>query len=79
MISPFTAVILEQHKITDISVCQGVDWSPDYSKMYVTDPGRRKIFSFDFEESIGRIKNQRALVNYKKGKPWCSVRVGSRC
>ena len=64
----FTTVILEQHKISDISVCQAVDWSPDYSKMYMTDSVSRKIFSFDFDESVGRIMNQRVLVNYKKEK-----------
>ena len=36
--------------------------------MYVNDPVSRKIFSFDFDESVGRIMNQRALVNYKKEK-----------
>ena len=34
----------------------------------MTDPVSRKIFSFDFDESVGRVKNQRALVNYKTEK-----------
>ncbi|MEN4042268.1 MAG: SMP-30/gluconolactonase/LRE family protein [Anaerolineaceae bacterium] len=40
----------------------GIDWSPDWRTMYLTDTRRRSIFAYDFDLARGEIANRRALI-----------------
>lgn len=40
----------------------GIDWSPDWRTMYLTDTRRRSIYAYDFDLARGEIANRRALI-----------------
>ena len=50
--------------LTDVSASNGMAWSPDWTKMYYIDTFVKKIYSFDYDESAGRISNQTVAVDY---------------
>jgi len=40
----------------------GIDWSPDFKKMYFTDSANRTIYVYDFDLKNGSIKNKKIFV-----------------
>ncbi|HSV85833.1 MAG TPA: SMP-30/gluconolactonase/LRE family protein [Levilinea sp.] len=40
----------------------GIDWSPDWRTMYLTDTRRRSIYAYDFNLAQGEITNRRVLI-----------------
>jgi L-arabinonolactonase len=40
----------------------GIDWSPDWRTMYLTDTRRRTIYAYDFDLELGEISNRRELI-----------------
>jgi L-arabinonolactonase len=40
----------------------GIDWSPDWRTMYLTDTRRRTIYAYDFDLESGEIANRREWV-----------------
>jgi sugar lactone lactonase YvrE len=40
----------------------GIDWSPDWRTMYLTDTRRRAIFAYDFDLEHGEIGNRREFI-----------------
>lgn len=50
-------------KILDgIGISNGMGFTPDRKQMYFTDSPRGKIYLFDYDLKIGKIKNQRVFV-----------------
>ena len=49
-------------KLQNISVSNGICWSPDKSKMYYTDTLNREIYEYDYIDETSMIKNKRIVV-----------------
>ena len=53
------------HEInTGFHICNGLGWSPDDTRFYLTDSGARIIYTYDFDLSSGNIANKRPLVEF---------------
>lgn len=48
--------------LTDVSISNGLDWSPDGRTFYFTDSSTRRIDAYDFDPDSGCIRNGRMLV-----------------
>ena len=48
--------------LADVSISNGLGWSPDDTKMYYVDTGRQAIDVFDFDVEAGSIHDRRTLV-----------------
>lgn len=57
--------------LPDLTVANGLGWSPDDKTMYFTDSGHGTIYAFDFSIETGAIDNQRvfAQVDAANGVP----------
>jgi len=57
--------------LSDISVSNGLGWSPDNRVMYYIDTPTRRVVAFDFVLETGEIENQRTVVNFfdQEGSP----------
>jgi sugar lactone lactonase YvrE len=47
---------------TGIIQSNGIDWSPDWRTMYLTDTRRRTIYAYDFDLERGEVSNRRELI-----------------
>ena len=54
---------------TNVTVSNGLGWSPDNRTMYYTDSTTRSIFAYDFELETGDISNERIFAHHKIGAP----------
>ena len=50
----------------DLTISNGVDWSPDGGTMYLVDSGPRVIYAFAFDAERGTITNQRVLLSVEE-------------
>jgi sugar lactone lactonase YvrE len=48
--------------LRDVTVSNGIDWSPDGSRMYFTDSATQRVDVFDFDGSSGGITHRRPFV-----------------
>jgi sugar lactone lactonase YvrE len=48
--------------LRDVTISNGLDWSPDGRRMYYIDTPTRRIDVFDYERETGGIRNRRPLV-----------------
>lgn len=57
--------------LSDLTVANGLGWSPDDKTMYFTDSGHGQIYAFDFDVDTGGLDNRRtfARVNPADGVP----------
>jgi sugar lactone lactonase YvrE len=54
---------LQVRKLLDnLSISNGMGWSPDYSTMYLIDSPTKKVFAFDYDLTTGNISNRRVAV-----------------
>ncbi len=44
-----------ERKVGNVSLSNGIAWSPDNTKMYFIDSTKRLIYSFDFEINTGNV------------------------
>lgn len=58
-------------KLEGLHVSNGLGWSQDNTKMYVTDSGKRTIYQFDYDLDSGDITNQQifATLGEDEGSP----------
>jgi sugar lactone lactonase YvrE len=48
--------------LTEVSISNGIDWSPDGRRMYYVDSPTRRIDVFDFDARSGAIADRRTFV-----------------
>lgn len=48
---------------TGLTISNGIGWSPDTTRMYLTDSPRRIIYAYDFDAASGAISNRRPFVH----------------
>lgn len=48
---------------TDLTISNGLGWSPDGATFYLTDSAQHKIFAYDFEPDTGAISHRRVFVD----------------
>jgi sugar lactone lactonase YvrE len=53
----------------DISVSNGLGWSPDNRIMYYADSPTYNIYAYDFEPETGTMSNERVFAHHKVGFP----------
>jgi sugar lactone lactonase YvrE len=67
-------------------VTNGMGWSPDAKRFYLTDSGRRVIYVYDFDLDTGQIHNRRLFIDFStfegtpdglaidsEGALWCAL------
>ncbi len=50
--------------LSDVTVANGMAWSPDNTNMYFIDTFTKKVNVFDFDKQDGSLSNQRIAVDY---------------
>lgn len=55
--------------ISDVSVSNGLGWSPDNATMYYIDSPTRKVSAFDYDAETGDLKRGRTAVEYGPTEP----------
>jgi sugar lactone lactonase YvrE len=53
----------------DVTLSNGVGWSPDDRRMYYVDTATRRMDVFDYDADSGAIRNRRPLVHFAQGLP----------
>lgn len=48
---------------TELTISNGLGWSPDGATFYLTDSAQRKIYAYDFEAATGSIRDRRVLID----------------
>ncbi|MEM9808730.1 MAG: SMP-30/gluconolactonase/LRE family protein [Cyanobacteria bacterium P01_D01_bin.56] len=48
---------------TELSISNGLGWSPDDTTFYLTDSPAQKIYAYDFDLDSGQIHNRRVLID----------------
>jgi sugar lactone lactonase YvrE len=54
--------------LSDVTVSNGLGWSPDNRKMYYIDSPTKKVSSFDYTLSTGEIGNRRTIVDFETAR-----------
>ena len=55
--------------LENITVSNGIAWSPDARTMYYTDTGNRRIDAYDYDANTGAISNRRDFAQISDGWP----------
>ncbi|MXV50155.1 SMP-30/gluconolactonase/LRE family protein [Pedobacter sp. HMF7647] len=76
--------------LTDVTISNGIVWSPDKRTMYYVDTPTGKVDAFDFDNKTGEISNRRTVINVpselgspdgmtidSEGKLWTALWGGS--
>lgn len=48
---------------TELTISNGLGWSPDQSTFYLTDSIEHQIYAYDFDVEAGTIQNRRTLID----------------
>ena len=54
--------------VDNVTLSNGLAWSPDYGKMYYVDTATRRIDVFDFDLDEGRLGNRRPFASVDDGR-----------
>lgn len=54
--------------VSDLTISNGIGWSPDNRTMYLADSRRFQIRAYDFEPDGGTLSNQRILIDSSQSK-----------
>src|SRR5690625_5682459 len=52
-----------ERMIENVTISNGMTWSPDNKVMYYIDTPTRQIVAYDFELGTGSIRNKRAVID----------------
>jgi sugar lactone lactonase YvrE len=52
--------------LSEITISNGLGWSPDNKKMFYIDSARRQVWSFDYSLTTGDISNKQIAVDFVK-------------
>jgi len=52
--------------LTDVTISNGIDWSPDGLLCYYVDSGEHRVDVFDFDVATGELSNRRPFVEIAK-------------
>ncbi len=62
---------LQVHRrVDDVSISNGLAWSPDEKNMYFVDSPTRQCVAFDYDKTTGWISNRRVCVTIPEGEGW---------
>jgi sugar lactone lactonase YvrE len=53
--------------LTDLTISNGLGWSPDGRAMYLNDSGPSVTWAFDYDPATGELSRQRALAHHDTG------------
>lgn len=53
----------------ELTISNGLGWSPDGGTFYLTDSPERKIYAYDFDERTGDLSRRRVLVDLGREAP----------
>ena len=53
--------------LTGLTISNGIGWSPDGRRMYLSDSGTRTVEAFDFDPAMGHISGRRVIVRISEG------------
>jgi len=53
--------------LSDVTLSNGLAWSPDAATMYYIDTARRSIDGFDFDLDVGSVRRRRSIVECEEG------------
>jgi sugar lactone lactonase YvrE len=56
--------------LNEITISNGLAWSPDHKTFYYIDTPTRKITAFDYDPSTGQIANQRVAIHVPESLGW---------
>ncbi len=48
---------------TGLTISNGIGWSPDNQRMYLTDSPQHMIYMYDFDAATGAIENRRSFIH----------------
>lgn len=67
-------------------ICNGLGWSPDNTRFYLADSGRRTVYVYDYALESGRVSNKRVFATFTdsegmpdglavdaQGHVWCAM------
>lgn len=67
-------------------ICNGLGWSPDNTRFYLADSGRRTVYVYDYALDTGRVSNKRVFATFTdsegmpdglavdaQGHVWCAM------
>lgn len=55
-------------KVSDVSISNGLGWSPDRKTMYYIDTPERVVWAYDYDLETGEISNRRTVVTIPDGE-----------
>ena len=59
-----------RRRVDDVSISNGLAWSPDEKTMYFIDSPTRQCVAFDYDKATGGISNRRVAVTIPEGEGW---------
>jgi sugar lactone lactonase YvrE len=57
-----------EKRVGDLTISNGMAWSPDHKFMYLIDTPTKKVTRFDFDGETGEIKNPVEVIQFKEGE-----------
>jgi sugar lactone lactonase YvrE len=56
-----------EKKVGNLTISNGLAWSPDHKFMYLIDTPTKKVTRFDYDGETGAIENPVAVIEFKEG------------
>ncbi|CAN7740855.1 SMP-30/gluconolactonase/LRE family protein [Paenibacillus sp. LjRoot153] len=56
--------------IPNVTISNGLAWSPDRTKMYYIDSAAEQVTAFDYDDPTGKITNPRCVIDFKPEEGW---------
>jgi sugar lactone lactonase YvrE len=57
-----------EKKVGNLSISNGLAWSPDHNYMYLIDTPTKKVTRFDYDGKTGHIENPVPVIAFKEGE-----------